>query len=232
MRRDWALPEKLGALAILAVQELIGGQSSDPRLWPAHQALAGWHFSARRPEEALAALRTAQSLAPGTVQPMANIGTLLALNGQPGPARDVLAQLLAHSQQRYVPPTFVASVYCALGEREAALDWLNGAREVRDLYLTAITLCSLVLKDEPRFDALRRELKRCRRGATAFARRYRHRRWPARNERASYRAAVSRSTYEPARRCDASMPSCASSASAMALPSLRTAHCTARLRVR
>ena len=72
----------------------------EPRFWPAHQALAGWHFSARRPDDALAALRTAQTLAPGSVQPMANIGTLLALNGQPGPARDVLAQLLAQSQQR------------------------------------------------------------------------------------------------------------------------------------
>jgi TolB-like protein/DNA-binding winged helix-turn-helix (wHTH) protein/Tfp pilus assembly protein PilF len=131
----------------------------EPRFWPAHQALAGWHFSARRPDDALAALRTAQSLAPGSVQPLANIGTLLALNGQPGPAREVLAQLLAQSQQRYVPPAMVASVYCALGEREAALDWLNRAREVRDVNLPFITLCSLTLKDEPRFDALRRELK-------------------------------------------------------------------------
>jgi TolB-like protein/Tfp pilus assembly protein PilF len=131
----------------------------EPRFWPAHQALAGWHVSARRPNEALAALRTAQSLAPGSVQPLANIGTLLASSGQPGPAREVLAQLLAQSQQRYVPPAMVASVYCALGEREAALDWLNRAREVRDVNLPFITLCSLVLKDEPRFDALRRELK-------------------------------------------------------------------------
>ena len=131
----------------------------EPRFWPAHQALAGLHVSARRPDEALAALRTAQSLAPGSVQPMANIGTLLALNGQPGPAREVLAQLLAQSQQRYVPPTMVASVYCALGERNSALDWLNRARDVRDVNLPFITLCSRVLKDEPRFDALRRELK-------------------------------------------------------------------------
>jgi Tfp pilus assembly protein PilF len=131
----------------------------EPRFWPAHQALAGWHVSARRPDEALAALRTAQSLAPGSVQPLANIGTLLASNGQPGPAREVLAQLLAQSQQRYVPPAMVASVYCALGEREAALDWLHRARDVRDVNLPFITLCSLVLKDEPRFDSLRRELK-------------------------------------------------------------------------
>jgi TolB-like protein/Tfp pilus assembly protein PilF len=131
----------------------------EPRFWPAHQVLAGLHVSARRPQDALAALRTAQSLAPGSVQPLANICTLLALDGQTGPAREVLAQLLAQSQQRYVPPAMVASVYCALGEREAALDWLHRAREVRDVNLPFITLCSLVLKDEPRFDALRRELK-------------------------------------------------------------------------
>ena len=58
-----------------------------------------------------------------------------------------------------MPPTFVASVDCALGEREAALDWLHRARAVRDVNLTVITVCSLLLKDEPRFDALRRELE-------------------------------------------------------------------------
>jgi TolB-like protein/Tfp pilus assembly protein PilF len=130
----------------------------DARFWPAHQLMAGLLFSARRQDEALAALRTAQELAPGSAQPVANIGTLLALSGRPGPARDVLAQLLAQSQQRYVPPALVASVYCALGERESALDWLQHAREARDVNLPFITVCTRVLKDDPRFDALRRAL--------------------------------------------------------------------------
>ena len=131
----------------------------DPSFWPAHQLLAGLHVSARKPDEALDALRKAQSLARGSVQPTANLGVLLARTGQQGQAREILAAMLALSEQRYVPPTMIASLYCALGERKQALGWLERARDERDVNLLFLSVCALELNDEPRFAALRGNLE-------------------------------------------------------------------------
>lgn len=131
----------------------------EPRFWPAYQLLAGLHVSARRPDEALDALRKAQSLAQGSVQPTANLGVLLARTGQQGQAREILAAMLGLSEQRYVPPTMIASLYCALGERKRGLDWLERARDVRDVNLLFLSVCALELNDEPRFVALRGSLR-------------------------------------------------------------------------
>lgn len=131
----------------------------EPRFWPAYQLLAGLHVSARRPDEALDALRKAQSLAQGSVQPTANLGVLLARTGQQGQAREILAAMLDLSEQRYVPPTMIASLYCALGERKRGLDWLERARDVRDVNLLFLSVCALELNDEPRFVALRGSLR-------------------------------------------------------------------------
>ncbi|MGH8796405.1 MAG: hypothetical protein ACREXI_05065, partial [Caldimonas sp.] len=131
----------------------------EPGFWPAHQLLAGLQVSARQPREALATLRHAQSLAAGSLQPTANMGALLGLLGDREPAREILARLLALSGQRYVPPTMIASLYCALGETDPALAWLEKARVARDVNLPFLGVCSVALKDDARFDALRRSLK-------------------------------------------------------------------------
>ncbi|MDQ6628376.1 MAG: winged helix-turn-helix domain-containing protein [Pseudomonadota bacterium] len=130
-----------------------------PRFWPAYQLLAGLSVSAGRSQEALEALRKAESLAAGSLQPTMNVGVLLARSGEPQKAREVLTKMLVLSEQRYVPPTMIASLYCALGENERALGWLDRAREMRDVNLPFLGICSVTLKDEPRFDALRRSLK-------------------------------------------------------------------------
>ncbi len=131
----------------------------EPRFWPAHQLLAGLQVSAGRTEDALAELRKAQSLAVGSTQPTANLGVLLARTGEQEQARIVLATLLALAERRYVPPTMIASLYCSLGERGRALDWLQKAQDVHDVNLPFLTMCSVDLKDEPRFEALLRGLK-------------------------------------------------------------------------
>jgi len=131
----------------------------EPRFWPAYQLLAGLQVSAGRPEDALAALRKAQTLAVGSTQPTANIGVLLARKGEREQARKVLSTLLDLSAQRYVPPTMIASLYCALGEHEPALAWLQKARDVRDVNLPFLGTCSVDLKGEPRFEALLTSLK-------------------------------------------------------------------------
>jgi DNA-binding winged helix-turn-helix (wHTH) protein/TolB-like protein/Tfp pilus assembly protein PilF len=131
----------------------------EPAFWPAWQLLAGLHLDAGRTEEAKEALLKARTLSPASVQPAANLGTLLALTGQPAAARELLSELTALSSQRYVPPAMIASVHCALHEHDMALHWLERAHAERDVNLPFLTRCSVELKDDPRFAALRVRLQ-------------------------------------------------------------------------
>jgi TolB-like protein/DNA-binding winged helix-turn-helix (wHTH) protein/Tfp pilus assembly protein PilF len=131
----------------------------EPRFWPAWQMMAALEFGDKRPDLAIDALRKAQSLSPASAQPTANLGTLLAATGQTDAAREVLGKLVALSRQRYVPPTMIASVHCALGEHDQAWAQLARARAERDVNLPFLTQCSIELQGDPRFDALRRELR-------------------------------------------------------------------------
>ena len=54
------------------------------------------------------------------------------------------------ARQRYVPPSSLAAVHLALGEKTLALDALDRAYLTRDTRLT-------FLKDDPRLTGLRRE---------------------------------------------------------------------------
>jgi DNA-binding winged helix-turn-helix (wHTH) protein/TolB-like protein/Tfp pilus assembly protein PilF len=131
----------------------------EPAFWPAWQLLAGLQLDAGRTEEAKEALHKARSLSPASVQPAANLGTLLALTGQPAAARELLSELTALSHRRYVPPAMIASVHCALREHDLALHWLERAHAERDVNLPFLTRCSVGLKDDPRFAALRVRLQ-------------------------------------------------------------------------
>ena len=61
-----------------------------------------------------------------------------------------VGRLLELARQRYVPPSSLAAVHLALGEKTLALDALDGAYLTRDTRLT-------FLKDDPRLTGLRQE---------------------------------------------------------------------------
>jgi hypothetical protein len=65
-------------------------------------------------------------------------------------AREVRNQLLRLAKTRYVLPTWLATVYAALGEVEPALDALDQAFLTRDTRLT-------LLKDDPRLAGLHKD---------------------------------------------------------------------------
>lgn len=71
----------------------------------------------------------------------------------------MLARLQAAAAQRYVPPSFLASIHCALGDNASALDALERALSARDVYLPFLGLCSLRLQGEPRMERLQRRLQ-------------------------------------------------------------------------
>jgi tetratricopeptide (TPR) repeat protein len=77
-------------------------------------------------------------------------GYAFARSGRIAEARQVLDALSSAPRERYVPPYAVALVYAGLGEREAALRWLQQAVEVRDVHLAA-------LRVDPKWDDIRED---------------------------------------------------------------------------
>jgi hypothetical protein len=52
------------------------------------------------------------------------------------------------SETRYVPPYAFALIYAGLGERDAAIQWLERAYDVRDVHLIFLTV-------DPKWDPFR-----------------------------------------------------------------------------
>jgi DNA-binding winged helix-turn-helix (wHTH) protein/TolB-like protein/Tfp pilus assembly protein PilF len=132
----------------------------EPDFWPAHLLLAGVHQAGGDSARAIEAARRAEKLSEGSAQAIARVGTLLAAAGRREEARATLERLLDAARERYVPPTLVAQLWCALGEREATVDWLDKALAARDVHLAflKITPCLSALQGAPRYDALLRKL--------------------------------------------------------------------------
>ena len=85
------------------------------------------------------------------------LGQAYARNGQKDEAQKVLARLNEMAKSRYVPPYAFAFVYLGLGEKERAIDELEGAYQSGDTnYLFLIKVDPLLddLRGQPRFEAL------------------------------------------------------------------------------
>ena len=70
------------------------------------------------------------------------------MSGAKGYWRLRLGSVQEQSKHHYVSPSFVASIYASMGEKEQAFSWLEHAYAERDNWLT-------FLKVDPRFDTLR-----------------------------------------------------------------------------
>lgn len=113
----------------------------NPHHEPAHFTLGLAMQQRERPEEARASLEKALAISRGEPHVVAALGAL----DRDATALEKLAEL---SLTRDVSPVHFATVHTALGDHDAALDWLEKAKEARSGWL-------VYLKTEPRFDALR-----------------------------------------------------------------------------
>ncbi len=99
-------------------------------------------------EEAAKEFRLAHELSPQVTLVRAALGNALAHCGDIKEARKILVELERERSARFVPAYDIAMVRLGLGEKTAALDWLNEAANERSGWLA-------YLKVEPRLDALR-----------------------------------------------------------------------------
>ena len=96
--------------------------------------------------EAIARLEKAVSLSPG-LHYRALLGRAYALTGERAKAINILEELKAMSQQRYISPFDLAVVCVGLGELDAAFHWFEEAYQQRVFRLVELAM--------PMFDSLR-----------------------------------------------------------------------------
>jgi DNA-binding SARP family transcriptional activator/TolB-like protein/Tfp pilus assembly protein PilF len=101
-----------------------------------------------RPDAAVASLRTAVERSGGSSVMTSALAHALAVRGDAGEARTMLAALEAQADARRLLGYEVALVHVALGETDAAFGWLDRAYEERSAWLAYAAV-------EPRLDPLR-----------------------------------------------------------------------------
>jgi serine/threonine-protein kinase len=84
-----------------------------------------------RYEESIAALRRVRGTYAENPRVRAWLGFAHAELGDEVAAREILGELLALAEERYVSPKWIGFLHMGLGEDEAALDWFERAVEVR-----------------------------------------------------------------------------------------------------
>jgi tetratricopeptide (TPR) repeat protein len=84
------------------------------------------------------------------------VGYVHATAGRTAEAREVLRAMEAHATRRYVPAIEFAYLHLALGDREAALSWLERALEEHSRWIELIAVDPILdpLRGERRFEAL------------------------------------------------------------------------------
>ena len=100
----------------------------DPDFAHSRSVLGRALLGQQRYDEALEAFRSRKAPGPGSY---ADVAVTLAAAGRLAEARQELDGLLVLSRQHYVPAYDIAIGYAAIGDQEAALDWLDKAVEER-----------------------------------------------------------------------------------------------------
>jgi TolB-like protein/DNA-binding winged helix-turn-helix (wHTH) protein/Flp pilus assembly protein TadD len=117
----------------------------DPNSWRGYERL-GWAYERKGMyKEAIVAFQKAVNVS-GEPRSLTNLGCAYAAAGKRKEARKLVERLQELSKRRYVSAMHIAMIYAALGEKEAAFEWLDKAYERRENLIW--------LKAEGRFEKL------------------------------------------------------------------------------
>jgi TolB-like protein/Tfp pilus assembly protein PilF len=123
----------------------------DPQFSLGHMCLGMDYSQKRRHAAAIAECRKARSLG-GSRLVLSALGCAYAMAGDKNGARQILKELKVLGRTSYVPPYVFATIYAALGEKDAAFDWLGRSYEVHDPGLIGLNW-------DPQLDNLRLDLR-------------------------------------------------------------------------
>jgi serine/threonine-protein kinase len=129
--------------------------------FPIGHSTFGWaYLKSGMHQEGLVELEKAVALSPGNTLWLAQLGQAYATVGRTAEARQLLAELHAMSQERYVSPYHMAYVYTGLGEQDEAMLWLERAYEERAGRIGGVkgSFLFATLHSHPRFRALLKKM--------------------------------------------------------------------------
>ncbi len=144
-----------------ALEKVTQAIAFDPGHARAH-ATRGWVLMRTgRPDEGIAELERAVTLAPEETQWLAQLGQACGEAGRVERARDILRRLEERSRGGYVAPYHFAYVHTGLDEPDRALDYLERAYQQRAGAVYGIKGSFLFarLRSHPRFQALLRKMR-------------------------------------------------------------------------
>src|SRR5262245_1358565 len=143
--------------AIVEAEKLLAENSTVPI---ARDYLGLAYLQNDMPDQAISTLLKARDLSRDRPTTLAYLGHAYGRAGKHVQARDVLTELTALSEQRYVPPRLVAMVHAGLGDNDQAFFWLRKAVDELDAWIIFLKADSTftTLRSDPRFDALLRDM--------------------------------------------------------------------------
>jgi adenylate cyclase len=133
-----------------AIPHLLKALELDPNFLQAHFYLGWCYLFSGKPAEALAEFKATLQLAPDWPWAKAALGYAYGVTGHRPEAMQVLADLDELGRKRYVTRFAQVFLHLGLGQKDAALDWLEKACKEQDGYMT-------FLKTDPVFAPLRSE---------------------------------------------------------------------------
>ncbi|MBV9407081.1 MAG: hypothetical protein JO211_17160, partial [Acidobacteriaceae bacterium] len=124
----------------------------DQNFAQAHIVMGKIYEQKKQFQEALGEFRVAEKLFGRAPEVLCMEGHALALSGDRTQALSIAQELERTAEHQYVSGVDVGMVYCALGDRDAAMRWLDKAFERHDNGID-------ILRAEPLFDGCRNDLR-------------------------------------------------------------------------
>jgi len=103
----------------------------NPKFWGGHWAKGHLYNQHGMYEKAINEFQQAVELEGGHTLPISALGYTFAVAGMPDEARRIIAELEALSNDVYVSPFHVATIYAGLNEADLMFEWLERAYQVR-----------------------------------------------------------------------------------------------------
>lgn len=144
-----------------AVQAYTQSLEINPNFWPSHIFLGEVYEQQGRYAAALAELQKGQG---PTLEARAAMAHVYAVSGEQAQAERILGELIMRSKKAYLPPTYIAKIYAALGQKDQAFAWLEKGYAMQEVRMGFIAVDPMYdsLRSDPRLTDLLRRLNLAR----------------------------------------------------------------------
>jgi serine/threonine protein kinase/Tfp pilus assembly protein PilF len=161
VNRNLGLAYYLARQYDLAIEQLRSTLEMDPGFALTREYIGLTYLEKGMYKEAIEYCEEAGAPVSASPYAISALGYLYAISGKKDEAQRVRDRLNRLSEQKYISPRFVASIYAGLGERDKALESLGAAYEDRSLQIGPGIIADPTynsLRTEPRFQELLRRM--------------------------------------------------------------------------